>query len=706
MYSTITASSRFKIYAAVALAALLMTMLTVTLAVGKAQATTTTTTTIAPSGDDNPIPQQRGGGRDATPEACPAEGEAASVVDSGHYALFDVYWNPVEKELTNTVCPPEVEFVPAKTGRGGHPARTDREASSINIIAEPPTIIHIPSSAKVDLSTSATYTQTEYSDVWDADGKENRPNAEGTPVPGMGDGIVWVLPACPPDGDPSEVGLCLSFSAALLNPADWLGPEEGAEATIDYLVHHVHQVDIDKQDPRYVLVYDVPAAGATEKGDPLWDSSDARKDEVTVAPGEYNHPLWFFTDRGTYEFQVSIRGYPNTDKDNPESEDGSVSSDVREYIVHVGAEADLGVTTTVAPESTSPSSGDTVSNVIVTITASNAGPDEAEKTKVDVALPDGLTYSSHSTETGTYDTTTGVWSIGEFANGASATLTITATVDAETHGKTLTAKATISATEAVSITEGTEDGGKEVVTYHVPVPDPTPGNDMDTGTTTVTREANVDPMFVVIRSVAEESQGVNLGDPVPVLAGDNDTLTYTLTGVGADNFTASSVAGGVQIAVASGANLDYETKQSYDLALGVSDGKDGAGNDNSSIDDTIAVVIRILDVTELTLSVSASQNFATFGTPVTWTASIHPPLPADATNLVYHWRAYRSYTPYPDAPTSGWQTLSETGSTVTWTMKGPHPANVVMGVSVSYMDGHGNSHSLPEVEGPIVGFDN
>ena len=164
MYATMTVSSRFKIYAAVALAALLMTLLAATLAAGTAQATATTT--VAPSGDDNPIPQQQGQAetdttpRHATPEACPAEGEAASVVDSGYYALFDVYWNPVEEELTNTVCPPSVTYVPSQTpvppsrgnpGKPGTPARTDRAASSINIEAEPPTIIHIPSSAKITL---------------------------------------------------------------------------------------------------------------------------------------------------------------------------------------------------------------------------------------------------------------------------------------------------------------------------------------------------------------------------------------------------------------------------------------------------------------------------------------------------------------------------------------------------------------------------
>ena len=46
----------------------------------------------------------------ATPEPCPGEAgntntEAARVVDSGHIALFDVYWNPVELEADQHVLP-------------------------------------------------------------------------------------------------------------------------------------------------------------------------------------------------------------------------------------------------------------------------------------------------------------------------------------------------------------------------------------------------------------------------------------------------------------------------------------------------------------------------------------------------------------------------------------------------------------------------
>ena len=470
MYTTITASSRFKIYAAVALAALLMTMLAVTLAAGQAQATTITN--IADSGDDNSIPQQQGESetdtppRHKTPEACPGDEsrrneKAAAVVDSGHYALFDVWWNPVEKELTNSVCPPEAtytrqqkqdEFGPIP---GEYTYTYTRTPSSIDITAEPPTIIHIPSSTRVDLSSSTTYTQTKYPKVWEADGKENRDtNNDGTPD-GVGDGIVWVLPACPPDGTPSEVGLCLSFSAALLKQADWVKAGGSANGKIEYLIDHVHQTDIDKQDPRYVLAYDAPAPddGASTTYEAIWDTSDADSNVMEVAPEAYRRPMWFFTSRGTYEFQVHIKGHPNPNTIRHDglkrlSPEKSVTSDVREYILHVGAEADLGVTTTVAPQNPSPGN-----SVTVTITASNAGPDTAEKTKVDVALPDGLTYSSHSTETGTYDNTTGVWAIGELAKDVSKTLTVTATVDAETHGKKLDVEAEISATEPVKITE-------------------------------------------------------------------------------------------------------------------------------------------------------------------------------------------------------------------------------------------------------------
>ena len=146
---------------------------------------------------------------------------------------------------------------------------------------------------------------------------------------------------------------------------------------------HVHQVDIDKQDRRYVLAYDVPEAGPQLR----WYSADQNTDKVYVAPGGYDRPMWFFPSRGAYEFQVYIRGNPNATL----SDAASVTSDYREYIVHVGAEANVSVGMQVTPQNPSPGN-----NVSIEVTASNSGPDAAPSTKVDVTLPEGLTYLSHS----------------------------------------------------------------------------------------------------------------------------------------------------------------------------------------------------------------------------------------------------------------------------------------------------------------------
>ncbi len=160
-------------------------------------------------------------------------------------------------------------------------------------------------------------------------------------------------------------------------------------------------------------------------------------------------------------------------------------------------------------------------------------------------------------------------------------------------------KAAISATERVKITE-TEDNGKTVEKYKLPVLDTDPSN--NTAVIAVVSSGNVDPMFQITRSVLDKSPaGTPVGDPIPVKEPNSgDTLTFTLTGAGADKCTVSSVSGDAQVAVASGANLRYETEPSYDLTLGVSDGKDA----NDTVDHTIGVLIEVGPISQATLDVS------------------------------------------------------------------------------------------------------
>jgi uncharacterized repeat protein (TIGR01451 family) len=68
-------------------------------------------------------------------------------------------------------------------------------------------------------------------------------------------------------------------------------------------------------------------------------------------------------------------------------------------------------------------------NVTYTITVSNAGPQAATNVALRDTLPGGMTFISSAPSQGTYDSATGIWSVGPLANGGSATLVITARVD-------------------------------------------------------------------------------------------------------------------------------------------------------------------------------------------------------------------------------------------------------------------------------------
>ncbi|WP_425614647.1 SpaA isopeptide-forming pilin-related protein [Anatilimnocola sp. NA78] len=82
-------------------------------------------------------------------------------------------------------------------------------------------------------------------------------------------------------------------------------------------------------------------------------------------------------------------------------------------------------------------------NVVFTITLANGGPQTATNVNVTDVLPAGMTFVSNTASTGTYNSTTGVWTVPSLNSGANATLTITATT-ATVGAKTNTAAVTAS----------------------------------------------------------------------------------------------------------------------------------------------------------------------------------------------------------------------------------------------------------------------
>lgn len=72
------------------------------------------------------------------------------------------------------------------------------------------------------------------------------------------------------------------------------------------------------------------------------------------------------------------------------------------------------------------------------IAVSNSGPSDATNVALTDSLPIGVTFVSFSATQGSYDPTTGIWTVGTLAHQANAILTLEATVDAGELGNTIT----------------------------------------------------------------------------------------------------------------------------------------------------------------------------------------------------------------------------------------------------------------------------
>ena len=81
--------------------------------------------------------------------------------------------------------------------------------------------------------------------------------------------------------------------------------------------------------------------------------------------------------------------------------------------------------------------------LVYTMVLTNHGPADTTGVEVTDVLPAGLTYVTNTTSVGSFNSGTGFWTVGAFTNQATATLTITATVDPGTAGTAITNTATI-----------------------------------------------------------------------------------------------------------------------------------------------------------------------------------------------------------------------------------------------------------------------
>ncbi|MBD1936322.1 DUF11 domain-containing protein [Microcoleus sp. FACHB-68] len=285
--------------------------------------------------------------------------------------------------------------------------------------------------------------------------------------------------------------------------------------------------------------------------------------------------------------------------------------------------ADLAVTKTV--DNPNPTVGQTIN---YTVTLTNTGPSTATNVAITDQIPAGLTFVSSTPSQGTYDNTTGLWTVGTVANGAAVTLTITATVNTT---NPITNTATISASDQ-------------------PDPDPTD----NTGTVTVPQQQ---ADLSVAKTVDNPSPGV----------GQNITYTVTLTNTGPANAT------GVQVTDQIPAGLTFvsatPSQGTYDNTTGLwnvgnvtngagatlritatvnttnpitntaqvsaSDQPDPdstAGNGNASEDDQASVGIS-QQVADLSLAKTVDNANPSVGQTIAYTVTLSNTGPANATGV-------------------------------------------------------------------------
>ena len=243
-----------------------------------------------------------------------------------------------------------------------------------------------------------------------------------------------------------------------------------------------------------------------------------------------------------------------TDQQNPNLEQGPIldSTDVSDTPIHL--DADLNVVKEVNNHLPDADGSGTVD---YTITVTNTGPATATNIEITDSLPTGVTYQSNSTSKGVY--IGDVWSIVSLANGESATLTITASVNFSTETLTITNTATITAVDQpdshtgdnsdwvqIFLNQGIPDEADLSVLKDVSDHNPNEGN-IITYTVTVTNTGPSDATGVVVTDTLPGlvtyndnnggSQGsVNdSGDPIIVwtvgtlVDGSSAILTITVT---------------------------------------------------------------------------------------------------------------------------------------------------------------------------------
>ncbi len=199
-------------------------------------------------------------------------------------------------------------------------------------------------------------------------------------------------------------------------------------------------ITVTNDGPAYaesVVISDVLPSGVSYKS----DNSGGQYDKTSGAwevgdlgngASETLH-IWVTVDKGAVGDTIANTAIISRSS-QPDPFSGNDQNDAATLVIG----ADLKVDKTVSADR--PNEEDTI---VYAVTVTNDGPANATNVVVSDTLPGGVSYFSDDDGGGNYNSTTGRWNIDSLVSTASATLRITATVDAGTAGDTITNSAVI-----------------------------------------------------------------------------------------------------------------------------------------------------------------------------------------------------------------------------------------------------------------------
>lgn len=295
-------------------------------------------------------PQPCGPGADTAFQPEPHE------ITSGHFALFDAYWErtgsqrqdedgPAQLPSANTgwlhtnACPPLVTQTMETDINGDTTTVTTLSESNIDIDVA---IFHVLDEHKATVATRAV------DGDYDASLLYLDQYRRATEYVDPGDQVWWLRLDDPRTTEQDETsGLVLGFSTVRFDGKYWAKRRD--THPLRYKFELERNPGIAPDEHPHFLAYKARAdADANSQATLVWDSARADTNDMAMEAGELEDLQWIFTQPGTYEISVHLLGWVR-DEDNappragdwePISGNFTETSEVKRYVIQVGSELD------------------------------------------------------------------------------------------------------------------------------------------------------------------------------------------------------------------------------------------------------------------------------------------------------------------------------------------------------------------------------